>query len=110
MAATLNSAADTVGRFAQRAERRDPHFSSNVETLAERGILGNSWRLPPPHLPDRGPLRSLGIVVELQSEPFPTPPVGASQHGCWDWINRLRPRYAHAVHICCRSPGFGTAL
>ena len=27
VAATLNSAADTVGRFTQRAERRDPHLT-----------------------------------------------------------------------------------
>ena len=39
-----------------------PFFSSNVEVLADRGILGDSWRLPPPHPPERAPLRSLTII------------------------------------------------
>ena len=40
-----------------------PLIASNVETLAERGILGNSWRLPPPHPPDRRPLSSVDTVA-----------------------------------------------
>ena len=39
-----------------------PFFSSNVEVLANRGILGDSWRLPPPHPSERAPLRSLTII------------------------------------------------
>ena len=36
-----------------------PIITSNAETLAERGILGDSWILPPPHSLDRRPLSSL---------------------------------------------------
>ena len=39
-----------------------PFFSSNVEVLANRGILGDSWRLPAAASPDRAPLRSLTII------------------------------------------------
>ncbi len=42
-------------RVAAQVER-PPFLSSNRAVLAERGVLGNSWRLPPPHSPDRGPL------------------------------------------------------
>ena len=45
-------------------------LTSNVETLAERGILGNSWREPSPaslsdglNLPERVQLRSLYPVA-----------------------------------------------
>ena len=41
-----------------------PIITSNAETLAERGILGNAWILPPPHSLDRGPLSSLDPVSE----------------------------------------------
>ena len=40
--------ADTVERV--------PIITSNAETLAERGILGDAWILPPPHSLDRRPL------------------------------------------------------
>ncbi len=33
-----------------------PVITSNAETLAKRGILGDSWILPPPHSLDRRPL------------------------------------------------------
>ena len=33
-----------------------PIITSNIETLAERGILGDAWVLPPPHSLDRRPL------------------------------------------------------
>ena len=42
-----------------------PLFSSNVQTLAENGVLGHSWRMPPPRPPDRWPLKSL-TITELQ--------------------------------------------
>ena len=38
--------------------------TSNAETLAERGILGDAWTLPPPHSLDRRPLSSLDPVAE----------------------------------------------
>ena len=51
--------------FLHAADRLNgaPLITSNVETLAERGILGNSWRLPPPHPPDRCPLSSVNAVA-----------------------------------------------
>ena len=33
--------------------------TANAEVLAERGILGETWILPPPHSLDRQPLASL---------------------------------------------------
>ena len=33
-----------------------PIITSNAETIAERGILGDAWILPPPHSLDRRPL------------------------------------------------------
>ena len=39
-------------------------ITSNTEALAERGILGDSWRLPSPHPSDRRPLSSLDPVAE----------------------------------------------
>ena len=36
-----------------------PIITSNAETLAERGILGDAWVLPPPHSLDRRPLSGL---------------------------------------------------
>ena len=44
---------------------RVPLFTSNVQTLIEKGVLGHSWRMPPPHPPDRWPLKSL-TITELQ--------------------------------------------
>ena len=41
-----------------------PIITSNAETLAERGILGDTWILPPPHSLDRRPLSSLDPVSE----------------------------------------------
>ena len=39
-------------------------ITSNAETLAERGVLGDAWTLPPPHSLDRRPLSSLDPVAE----------------------------------------------
>ena len=36
---------------------RVPLFSSNLQTLTERGVLGDAWRLPPPNPAERLPLR-----------------------------------------------------
>ncbi len=41
-----------------------PIVTSNAETLAEHGILGKSWTLPPPHSLDRRPLSLLHQVAE----------------------------------------------
>ena len=54
---------DAFLRVAAEVERA-PFSSSNVTTLTEHGILGNSWRLPPPHPPDRALLRALRIVAK----------------------------------------------
>ena len=40
-----------------------PIITSNAETLAERGSLGDSWILPPPHSLDRRPLSALDPVA-----------------------------------------------
>ncbi len=39
--------------------RHAPFFTSNLEVIASRGVLGTSWRLPPPKPPDRLALASL---------------------------------------------------
>ena len=39
-----------------------PLFSSNAQTLTEKGVLGHSWRMPLPRSPDRWPLKSLTIT------------------------------------------------
>ena len=49
---------DTFLRFAFRVKSA-PLFSSNVETITERGVLGHSWRMPPHDSLDRWPLKSL---------------------------------------------------
>ena len=52
--------------FLDAADRLDgpPIITSNVETIAEQGILGDAWILPPPHSLDRRPLSSLDPVAE----------------------------------------------
>ncbi len=40
-----------------------PIITSNTKTLAKRGILGDSWILPPPHSLDRRPLPALDPVA-----------------------------------------------
>ena len=54
-------AEDAVLRVAARFNRV-PLFSSNVELLTERGVLGDAWRLPPPNPADRLPLHRLDKV------------------------------------------------
>ena len=41
-----------------------PIITSNAETLAERGILGDAWILPPPHSLDRRQMFVMGQVTE----------------------------------------------
>ena len=41
-----------------------PIITSNAETIAERGILGDTWILPPPHSLDRRPLSALDPVAQ----------------------------------------------
>ena len=40
-----------------------PIITSNAKTLVKRGILGDSWILPPPHSLDRKPLSELYSVA-----------------------------------------------
>ena len=56
---------DNENAFLDVADRvkRVPIITSNVETLAEHGILGEAWILPPPHSLDRRPLWSLDSVA-----------------------------------------------
>ncbi len=39
-------------------------FTSNLQTLASRGVLGDAWRLPPPHPDGRRPLVPLASVAK----------------------------------------------
>ncbi len=39
-------------------------FTSNLQTLGERGVLGDSWQLPPPHPAGRRPLVPLASVAK----------------------------------------------
>ena len=39
-------------------------FTSNLQTLAEREVLGDSWQLPPPHPAGRRPLAPLALVAK----------------------------------------------
>ena len=39
-------------------------FTSNLQTLDERGVLGDAWRLPPPHPDGRRPLAPLALVAK----------------------------------------------
>ena len=41
-----------------------PIVTSNTETLAEHGILGDAWIFPPPHSLDRRPLSELYPIAE----------------------------------------------
>ena len=42
--------------------RHAPFVSSNLPTLTERGMLGSSWHLPPPHPADRAHLHAVRSV------------------------------------------------
>ncbi len=57
---------DTFLRFASLVKSA-PLFSSNVETITERGVLGHSWRKPSPDSKDRWPLKSLAELPVPQS-------------------------------------------
>ena len=39
-------------------------FTSNLQTLGERGVLGDAWQLPPPHPAGRRPLVPLASVAK----------------------------------------------
>ena len=41
-----------------------PIIISNAETIAERGILGDAWILPPPYSLARRPLSALDQVAQ----------------------------------------------
>ena len=38
-------------------------FTSNLQTLASRGVLGDAWQLPPPHPAGRRPLAPLAVAA-----------------------------------------------
>ncbi len=46
------------------ALRHAPFVSSNLPTLAKEGVLGPSWRLPPPHPAGRLPLHAVRTVLD----------------------------------------------
>ncbi len=41
-----------------------PIVTSNIETIAENGVLGDAWIFPPPHSLDRRPLSELYSIAE----------------------------------------------
>ena len=57
---------DTENAFLDVADtvKGAPIITSNVDTIAERGILGDSWILPPPHSLARRPLSALDQVAQ----------------------------------------------
>ena len=56
---------DSENAFLDVADTEEgvPVITSNAETLAKRGVLGDSWILPPPHSLDRRPLSALDPVA-----------------------------------------------
>ncbi|MCY4448049.1 MAG: replication-relaxation family protein, partial [Chloroflexi bacterium] len=59
-----SSASETAFLDVADTEEGVPIVTSNAETIAARGILGNSWTLPPPHSLDRRPLSLLHRVQQ----------------------------------------------
>ena len=45
--------------------RHAPFFTSNLDMIASRGVLGTSWRLPLPSPPDRAVLASLAMFQNV---------------------------------------------
>lgn len=45
--------------------RHAPFFTSNLDVIASRGVLGTSWRLPPPNAPGRLALTSLALFQNV---------------------------------------------
>ena len=43
---------------------RPIRFTSNLQTLDERGVLGDAWRLPPPHPDGRRPLAPIAVIAK----------------------------------------------
>ncbi len=60
----LFETAEAEATFLHTAARlyHAPFVSSNLTTLTERGVLGQSWRLPSPHPADRVPLHTVRTV------------------------------------------------
>ena len=57
---------DSEDRFlhAVAGSRRPILFTSNLQTLASHGVLGDAWQLPPPHPAGRRPLAPLAVVAK----------------------------------------------
>ena len=47
--------------------RHAPFVSSNLPTLTEEGVLGRSWRLPPPYPAERVPLHAVHAVRSVRT-------------------------------------------
>ena len=58
------SGADDAFLQAAARSHRLPLITSNLDLLAERGVLGEAWRPPPTYPHDRRPLASLATVVK----------------------------------------------
>ena len=57
---------DAEDRFlrAVAGSNRPILFTSNLRTLASRGVLGDAWRLPPPHPAGRRPLAPIAVIAK----------------------------------------------
>ena len=66
MCSSSSSPPDTETAFLDIADtvKGVPIITSNTDTLAKHGILGDTWILPPPHSLDRRPLSSLEQLAE----------------------------------------------
>ena len=71
-----DEAEQTFVEVAARLDTIDqaPFVSSHTDVLTEQGVLGQSWRLPPPHSPGRRFLHDLGSALwPVQPSPSARP-------------------------------------
>lgn len=68
--------ADAEQTFVEVAARLDhaPFASTHTDLIAKQGVLGESWRPPPPHPPGRRSLHDLGSAIwPVQTSPSARP-------------------------------------
>ena len=76
-----------------------PFFSSSLEMIASRGVLGTSWRPPLPNPPDRLALASLAQFPKCPASPRPALPVGYKLMG-----GRFPRREVGSTRVLSASP------
>ena len=70
----------------------------------ERGVLGDSWQLPPPHPAGRRPLAPLALVAK-SGRPIPVPETscrGRLHKATSPLTNAVRPKKPKTIATCCR--------